>query len=334
MTRDDMSDAPVDGDRLIQEVLANLGWHADPLDVARKVRQLDLGLPAEDEFSVVCAWLGKCELLHKLDQQQSPVKSAEKYQVPDLLAKFTTQTCETPVLIEVKSKRSQTLSFRPDYLERLTNYADLVGMPLLIAWKYFNLWFLFEAKHLRKANKNFNVSISTAGVENLLGMLAGDLAYKIGAGAGVHVRFRKDKLISREKTEEGWNEEWHMTCDDVGFTNYNGDRIVDLDNDAQSLFTAWDLDDSEEHTPTHIHQHFVANGDGIQFSHTALVRMLNWESRDDARPHWRALLRREKVLANVENFETALKSALRHKIVQYVLHVQPQTIPEFLKPVA
>ncbi|MEX4004914.1 restriction endonuclease [Paraburkholderia sp. EG285A] len=325
-----MSQTPTDGDRLIQDVLAHLGWNADPVDVARRVRQLDLGLPAEDEFSVVCAWLGKCELLHKLDQQQVPVSSADKFQVPDLLAKFTTQTSKVPVLIEVKAKRTQTLSFRPDYLERLMNYSDLVGMPLLIAWKFHSVWFLFEAKHLRKANKNFNISLSTAGSQNLLGMLAGDVAYTIGKGAGMHLRFRKDKLISREETADGWSEQWQMTFDDLAFTDYFGERIADLDNGAQALFTAWDLEDSEEHTESHIYQHFVADSDAMQFAHHALVRLLNWESRDEDRPHWRALLRKEQVVANVANFEAALQSAFRNKIVSHVFHIRPHDIPDFL----
>jgi hypothetical protein len=37
----------------------------------------DIGLPVEDEFSVACAWLGKCQLLHKLDQHQVPIALAE-----------------------------------------------------------------------------------------------------------------------------------------------------------------------------------------------------------------------------------------------------------------
>lgn len=333
MKKNEKGEVPVDAARLIQEVLAELGWSADPADVARGVRRLDIGLPAEDEFSVVCAWLGKCELLHKLDQQQVPVASRAKFQVPDLLAKFTTQTNRAPVLIEVKSKQGNTLSFQPDYLERLINYSELVGVPLLIAWKFHGLWMLFEAKHLRKANKNFNIALGTAGQENLLGMLAGDVAYKIGAGAGIHLRFRKDSLISTEKSDDGWTEQWRMTIDDVAFSNYDGTRLTDLDSDVQSLFTAWDLEDHEEHTESRIYQRFVAGHEGIQFAHTALVRLLNWESPSDDRPHWRGLLRKEQVVANVANFSAALECAFRQKVVSHIFHFQPHAVPDFLRPI-
>ncbi len=325
---------PPDLPRLIQDVLAELGYDADAAAVAEQVRRLDIGLPTEDEFSVLCAWLGKCQLLHKLDQHQLPVVSKQQFQVPDLLAKFSTQTSNSPLLIEVKSKKDKLLSFKPEYMERLQNYADLVGMPLLIAWKFHNLWMLFEARHMAKAKKNFNITLNTALRENILGTLAGDVAYKIGAGAGVHFRFRKDKLLGTEKTKTGYTEQWAMAIDDVGFTDSEGARCTDLDGEIQSLFTAWDLEEKEEHTDSHVHRHYIAGNEGMQFAHTALVHLLNWESSNDDRPHWRGLMRKEQVTANVANFSAALEAAFRQKIVSHIFHVQPHTMPTFLGPIA
>jgi Holliday junction resolvase len=325
---------PSDLSRLIQDALAELGYNANAAEVAERVRRLDIGLPVEDEFSVVCAWLGKCQLLHKLDQHQVPITSKQEFQVPDLLAKFSTQTSKFPVLIEVKSKNQPRLSFKPDYLERLQKYADLVSLPLLVAWKFHSVWMLFEVRHMKKATSNFNISLNTAMQENLLGVLAGDVAYKIGAGAGIHLRFHKDKLLSIEKSDEGSSEQWAMTIDNVSFTDREGARRTDLDDDVRSLFTAWDLEDKEEHTDTHIHMHFVSEGDGIQFAHTTLVRMLNWESPYDDRPHWRKLLRKDRVTANVARFSATLDSAFRQKVVSHIFHLQPHTMPSFLQPLS
>lgn len=183
---------------------------------------------------------------------------------------------------------------------------------------------------MKKAAKNFNITLNTAMQENLLGVLAGDVAYKIGAGAGVHLRFRKDKLLGTEKTDDGYAEQWAMTIDDVGFTDREGARRTDLDGDVQSLFTAWDLEDKEEHTDSHIHMHFVAGEEGMQFAHTALVRLLSWESPHDDRPHWRGLLRKERVTANVASFSAALDAAFRQKVVSHIFYFQPHTTPEFL----
>ena len=82
-------------------------------------------------------------------------------------------------MIEVKSKNAQTLSLKPDALDKLKNYAGLLKLPLLIAWKFHSIWTLFEVKHLKKAIKNFNISLELATKENLLGVLAGDVMYKI-----------------------------------------------------------------------------------------------------------------------------------------------------------
>lgn len=79
---------PDDLARLIQDVLSELGYAANARELAKRVHRLDLGLPAEDEFSVICSWLGKCRLLHKLDQKQVPPGSRDTFQVPDLLALF------------------------------------------------------------------------------------------------------------------------------------------------------------------------------------------------------------------------------------------------------
>jgi hypothetical protein len=166
--------------------------------------------------------------------------------------------------------------------------------------------------------------------ENLLGVLAGDVAYKIGAGAGVHLRFRKDKLLSKEKTDDGYTEGWAMTIDDVGFTDREGARRSDLDGEVQSLFTAWDLAEKEEHTDSHIHVHFVAGEEGMEFAHTALVHLLRWELPHNDRPHWRGLLRKEQVTANVTNFSAALDAAFQQKVVSHIFHVQPHTMPGFL----
>ena len=118
-----MNEPPEDLELLVQEAMTQLGWEVDAKRIADRVRRLNFGLPREDEFSIVCSWLGKCELVHKLDQKQSPHISMEDYQVPDLLAVFRHGDRRIPVLVEVKSKKQQTLSFRPDYYEKLCNYA-------------------------------------------------------------------------------------------------------------------------------------------------------------------------------------------------------------------
>ena len=102
-----------DGDRLIQEVLTELGWDAEARKIAENVRRLDLGLPSKDQFIAICSWLGKALLVHKLDQQQAPLKSREAYQVADLLAQF-----DTPVHYLLRSSLSRS---KPCHSRRITS---------------------------------------------------------------------------------------------------------------------------------------------------------------------------------------------------------------------
>ena len=316
-----------DGDRLIQEVLAELGWDEYPKRIVSKVKQLDLGLPAEDEFTAVCSWLGKAQLVHKLDQHQAPLTSRGIYQVPDLLALFDNMG---PVLIEVKAKKKQTLSFTPDYLNRLQSYADLVSMPLLIAWKHHGVWTLFEAQRLTKTLKNFNITLNDAMRDNLLGIIAGDLAYKIAPGAGIRLRIKKDELLAVEENGGTVTEQWQMRVDEVGFTTANGQHAKDLDPDVTTLFTTWDLDERQTHSDTHIEFQLVAGEEGMMFGHMALVHLLNWTMPKDAAINWRHVIRRDTVVSNMTHFRKALERGLEQKVVHLILHVQPHIWPDFV----
>lgn len=313
----------------MHEALETLGWGAGQENIAEQVRRLDVGLPAEDEFSVICAWLGKCELIHKLDQHQMPLLSKGKYQVPDLLARFTTQSNDRPVLIEVKSKAEKTLSFKPDYLKRLQDYADLMGMPLLIAWKYHALWILFEPKHFRKSVKNFNISIGDAMRESLMGILVGDIAYKIGEGAGVHLQCEKVALIAEEKVENGVQQSWKTTIKGVEFTDRNGELMEAPSLETQTLFKIWDLEELRVDHADHIRMSYTAPGDGMRFAHMSLVDLLRLWAPDQEKMSWRRVARQDR-FTSIEDFRGAVEKAMDEKVVHLILNTLPQSIPNFV----
>lgn len=327
-----MLKTPTDLEQLIHESLTQLGWDADAARVSARLSRLNQGLPREDEFSVVCGWLGKCELIHKLDQKQTPKESSQKYQVPDLLAVFQVGERRVPVLVEVKSSKDNVLSFQPEYLDKLSTYAQLLKLPLLVAWKHYGLWTVFEPSKMRKAKQNFNIDFATAMSENLLGTLAGDFSYSLCVGAGLHLRFRKEELLQTEKTEDGSTEEWKMVCDDVYFTDGRLQVVRDLPCDVQALFLTWDLQKKEEHSPTHITMSYVAENEHetAVFAHMALVRILNWHLPSGDKIDWRGLLSQSRILHGVEDFATAIREALQLGVVHNVLHQVPRTQAAFL----
>ena len=314
--------------RLLQEVLSELGWDGHPQEIAEKLRRLDQGLPAEDEFTAICSWLGKARLIHKLDQHQTPTVSRDLYQVPDLLAEFENAG---PILIEVKSYKKQVLSFTPRYLERLKSYASLVKMPLLVAWKHRGIWTLFDIQHLAKAQKNFNINFGQAIKENLLGALAGDVAYRIATGAGIRFRCKKEELLSQEDTNGTLTEQWRLRIDEVRFTTSGGNPVDDLDPDVATLFTTWDLSERQSFSEQHIDLHFVAGDDDVlMFGHMALTHLLHWSLPQGAPINWRHAIRRDAVVSNMANFRRALERGLEQNVVHLILHQQPHTWPSFL----
>lgn len=325
-----MNYVPQDIEPLIQEALTQLGWKANAKRLSARVSRLNLGLPREDEFSIVCSWLGRCELIHKLDQNQHPKESSNIYQVPDLLAVFKNKDQRIPTLIEVKSKKDKTLSFRPDYYEKLKKYSDLVGLPLLIAWKFHSLWILFDISHLKKAIKNWNIRFDEAMKENLLGILAGDFSYSLYPESALHLQFRKDELIEATPNDSGYTEQWKMTCDDVYYSTGKEKVVRKIPVPVQSLFTTWDLEQREEHTDSHITVSFFVPEHTILFAHMALVRLISWSLPSEQGINWRSLLAESKVIKGIDDFGDAIKDGMKYSIVHTVLHQQPNTVPSYI----
>lgn len=321
---------PSDIAHLLHEALSQLGWSHDPQSLAQQLVQLNRGLPREDEFAVVCTWLGKCSLVHKLDQIQAPASSSEIFQVPDLLAVFQREERKIPVLIEVKASQARTLSFRPDYRDRLLAYAKTLGLPMLIAWKHHSLWSLFDINHMKMADKNYNIAFGTAMAESLLSTLAGDFSYTLPRGTGLHLRMKKEELLSSVRSGSDIQEEWRMVIDDVHHTDRNGTQRLDLPADVQALFFVNNLEESQEHTPTHVHWHFTVDDDENKFAHMALSGLLNWYLSSGESLNWREVVGRGTPVPGVNNFSETVKRALDEGIVQYIFHLQPQTHPSFL----
>lgn len=326
-----MVDNPPDLERLIHESLEQLGWEADAKFIAERVKRLNIGLPAEDEFSIICGWLGSCELVHKLDQQQYPVSSNDTFQVPDLLARFTARNGgKYTVLIEVKSSERNVLSFKPDYVKKLKVYAAILGLPLLIAWKSKGMWVLVSIDDFQLAIINYNLAFTNAFTLSLMGILAGDFSFTPNINSGVHISFKKEKLISTEKIENGSKEHWQMKIDDVYFTNGKNEELRKLSKNAQQLFHTWPLKDTEIHTNTHIILHHVIDEESTLFAHMALIRLLSFYGKDDQNIHWREYLGDHATISNIKDFRIGIEEDLKKGIVRYIFDIDPTNIPDFL----
>jgi hypothetical protein len=203
---------------LIAEAVQQLGLSADPRAVAARVRRLQVGLPAEDEFSVLLTWLGRCRLVHKLDQLQRPPGSRARWFVPDLLAVFDYHGTDLPVLIEVKTIPfdNNALSWPAAYRERIVRYASLMKIPLLVAWRFGTFWTLFDVRQLTPSPIRFRITFLDALKQTLMTELAGDFSFSLRPGCGMHLKIRK-----LGETADGF----HGVIEDAYWTNADGERF-------------------------------------------------------------------------------------------------------------
>lgn len=328
-----MKDKPPDLERLIHESLEQLGWSADITSIADRVHRLNIGLPLEDEFSIICGWLGQCNLVHKLDQQQYPTTSKDIFQVPDLLANFNVRGAgNTSVLIEVKSCERNVLSFRPDYVSKLRAYGQLLGLPVLIAWRKYGIWSLVDLDVFSKATKNYNLNFNDAMRNSLMSKILGDFSYTPQVNSGVHISFKKEKIIETIETDGGQQENWHTVIDDVYFTNGESEQLKDLSPVAQQLFRSWDLTTTESHSDSHVVMHNTIDEESGMFAHMALTRLLSFHSREDD-VHWRRHLQNDAAISSISGFRSGIEENLKAGIIKYIFDIEPANVPDFLNEI-
>ncbi len=319
--------------RLIHEAIQQMGWSADPTLLVDRVKRLDLGLPAEDEFIFILSWLGKCSLAHKLDQSQFPPKSKDTYQVPDLLASFSTKVGPKLVLVEIKVTNKPKLKWKADYLGKLKSYSDLLGLPLLVAWKFYGLWILVDAECFQKAKTNFHLSLETAMKNNLMSFLAGDFAYVMKPNVGLHFVMKKEKLVEQKSTgKQSKEEQWLVRIEKAYFTNSEGTEFTNLPSGLWPLFISAEPEGRDRVEDDYIYQSFVIpENQGIKFAHSALPVLLNFSNDEQEKIHWRKQLEEHQYPVESKVFYAAAKAGIEKKCMQYIFHVEPAEIPYFLK---
>ena len=336
-TRKDLTDPNA---HLIYEALEQLGRSTDPQNLIDRIRRLEIGLPAEDEFSMLLGWLGKCKLVHKLDQLQTPPESKSDYQVPDLLAIFEHNNKPIPVLIEVKSAKSNVLSWKPNYFEGLKRYGQEIGLPVLVAWKgetsvtEFGFWSLFNLENIKLAQKNYNINRETAMKENLLGLLAGDFAVELKDGVGLYLIIRKVEKLNESKEDGQVNETWRIRIEDAYYTNGDGERVNNLDPGLWALFISAFPQERQEEVDDTLHRLSFLVSSGVNtgvFAHRALPILLMFMSKEEDRLRWRDILQNYRSPIDCQQLRTGAKNGITQKIVRYVFNFVPQTKPDFLR---
>ena len=321
--------------RLMYEAIQQLGWDADPSSLTKRVKRLDLGLPAEDEFICILSWLGKCSLVHKLEQEQFPFSSRNRFQVPDLLALFETKLGPSVVLIEVKVSNRTKLVWRLDYLKKLKDYSSSLDLPLLIAWKLKDTWTLADTNCFSKAKTNIHLSFETAMENNLLNLLAGDFSYLMKPNVGLHFVLKKERLVSETGSDEnGLGQEWIGRIVEAFFTNSEGQKVPSLPSGLWPLFiSAGPKPQNRVEGNLVYHSFVIPENQGWNLAHCALPVLMKFTMKNANNIHWRKQLVEHKFPVKIKQFYMAAQKGIKEGYVQYVFHIKPPNIPDFLKGV-
>ena len=307
---------------LISEALQDLGSKANPQSVAERVRQLQRGLPAEDEFSTLLTWLGRCRLVHKLDQLQSPAASRKIWRASDLLAVFDYHGHEVPVLIEVKTTpySNNQLSWQPAYRDTLVRYSEILKLPLLIAWRFGTFWTLIDVHRLTPSPR-YKITFLEAMRHSLMTELAGDFSFSLRPGCGVHLRIRKE-----QETDDGF----HGVVVDAYWENAEGKRFKNAPG-VFPLFTSLEQQSIVTEEGDHVTQSFViADASMAEFASRALGTLLRLSTGEDE-AHWRRALEQSRAAPFAANgLREAANQALESGFLQHGFNVRPAALPEFL----
>ncbi len=121
---------------------------------------------AAAEFAAICLWLGKA-------RRVTPLQATPQTQ---LVIEFAGAG---RFLVAVKVKAENSLTFKPAPWREFLDAADAAAMPALVAWKQYSVWVLCEARQFRPSSRNFSLGRREALAQNLLGVLAGDMAFTV-----------------------------------------------------------------------------------------------------------------------------------------------------------
>jgi hypothetical protein len=185
-------------------------------DVAARLEHLLAGVEPEDELVALTVWSERCALIHRLEQDQHPLRSKERVQVPDLMMVCKVGGSQLPVLVEVKGKCAEDrLVFPEKYHSALCEYPHILNLPLLVAWRYRTFWMLVDIGAFERRVSAYHLSLERSAKLNLLGPLLGDFSFVLGANWALRIRMKKLGLLQGGDLEPSAIQKWRTQMEKV-----------------------------------------------------------------------------------------------------------------------
>ncbi len=324
--------------QIIYKVASILDWNANPKEIEAKVKQLQRGLPKEDQFAALCLWMGNCSLIHKLEQEQFPSLSKEKYQVPDFIAVLNVSGKDIPVLVEVKkTKDIKIKSFSSAYHGKITNYANLLQLPLLIAWhiESFNLWCFFDIRQMQKKRTAFHIDFNTAMNNNLLGVLFDDVIFRLKPGNKILIRVRKEHGSEMRDSSTGELKRFSGIVEEIRFVSAKNQDVVlhsKLGKLFELLFHLVDNDQTDEEDKEYVTLTFYTTNEDNRFTHqllSAIAFEANVSSYKSS--NWLEVIKKNRFGMDFKEVQSALSEGVKKGVVTMIVRQNPAIRPKFLE---
>lgn len=302
----------------------NSGISLDPSKIRNKLQQLYRGRPVESEFAALALWSGRCPYIHKLDRDTFPKDSS--YEIPDFLCFFDVHGNITPVLVEVKASKNNTIKFTKKYYAALKAYADKLRLPILIAFKHTTalpLWALFELEQMATPTGTGKANILDIMKQDLLSELLGNFHFQIRQGTTIAIRISKES-VKEDGTIVG-------KIEDVYWETYDGRRVESVPL-LHLLFMLSEDDVKIEEYPNYIVQKFFKASDDATIAYWALpIATSIKEYMAGETINWDKVIKEGYFSFSLQAVEQAVEEAQKQSLAGPMIYIRPQDMPKFLE---
>jgi Holliday junction resolvase len=324
--------ADTDLSHMVLKALAGLGRSPkDPQKFVKNLQHVDYGLSAEDECAAVLAWLGNCVMAHRLDQDGCFTPGLGEVQIPDLLVVFKKGEEQFAALIEVKCTCGLRLRWTQEYHEKLQRYANVVKLPLLLAWRCRRLgeWILVDPL-AEGLVENGKIKIEKAFTHNLMCFVAGDFSVESKPGFGIN--FKAEFIGPKSHDKMGYTTPGKISEAFLG--SRDGKHLTGLPESVVVLLLAAASERYCEESEDgliwgYLTPETASNRSNSVSAQLLLRTLVGWSIKNDERIAWRHVQERLNEIKSKAQMEEELQEAIG-EVVRYIMHIHPQTMPKFL----
>lgn len=247
---------------------------------------------------------------------------------PDFLAFPIVKNKPLPVLIEVKSQQENRLDWSAEYLATIRRFADSVGLPLLVAWKAWDIWTLVDVAHFERNVTGYRLTLENALREDLSCVLFRNVRVQMNPDLALVFTMRiLDGVAGDADTllPEGWLK---MQVAKAGYYR-NGTPVTEYNPRHSTLFLA--AADNAELRRTgkqECEQIFRPQPDHSFTLSNVLVAQLSLEGAGES-IDWHRVLTQPLSSSGAE-LRDSLQAAIDCGFVRYVMDIIPNTWPRFV----